>query len=128
MADPQSTTEVTQTNGVVISDTGKLKAFIEQTHIRLIAKAMTQVPGVASEVASAEIVKADKARQAFEDQRANRRNRNRSYTILVALLMTFAVPYVLADIFHAAAVLKFATGIAIVPDGFITLYAWIKHY
>jgi hypothetical protein len=47
---------------------------------------------------------------------------------VVALLFTFAVPYVLANVMHNAALLKYATGIAIIPDTFITLYAWARHY
>lgn len=82
---------------------------------------------VTNRVAEA-IIDADKKRQELEDQRADRRNRNRSYTLLVALVMTFFVPFVLANVLHAPQVLKYATGIAIIPDALITLWAYIRKY
>lgn len=87
-----------------------------------------KIPAWVRPLVRQEIDDADKRRQLLEDQRANRRNRNRSYTILVALFMTFAVPYLVANVFHAAPLLKYATGIAIIPDGLITLYAWYRKY
>ena len=101
----------------------------ERRAIRVVAKAMTHhVPGIAAEIASNAVIAGDVARQKLEDQRANRRNRNRSYTLVVALLFTFCVPYVLANVLHNVGMLKYATGIAIIPDTFITLYAWMRHY
>lgn len=97
--------------------------------IRIVAKAMVHhVPGIAAEIASNAVIAADMERQKLEDVRANRRNRNRSYTLVVALLFTFCVPYIMANVMHNVGLLKYSTGIAIVPDTFITLYAWMRHY
>lgn len=73
-------------------------------------------------------LKHDNDRQATEDTRANRRNRNRFLTLLVAVIMTFVVPYVVANIIQQPAILKYATGIAIFPDALITAYAYWKKY
>lgn len=95
----------------------------------LVAKAMIhQVPGIAREVAIEEIAASVKRTKQKEDKRADRRNRNRSYTLVVALVMTFAVPFLLANVLHLPSVLKYATGIAIIPDALITLYAYIRKY
>lgn len=67
------------------------------------------------------------ATKAFEDERAIKRNRNRFYTLLVALSMTFMVPFVLAQM-GLVGVLKYATGIAIIPDAAITAWAYAKRY
>jgi hypothetical protein len=108
---------------------GDLTAQIKSIVYSVTAKAMVdQVPKVAAEVAQNEIVKADDERQHLEDMRANKRNRNRTYTIMVALLMTFAVPYAVGNILHAPEVLRYSTGIAIFPDFLITMFAWWKHY
>jgi hypothetical protein len=66
--------------------------------------------------------------KALEDVRANRRNRNRTYTLVVALMFTFLVPYIVANILHDASLLKYATGIAIFPDALITLWAYVRKY
>lgn len=96
---------------------------------RIVAKAMVHhVPGVSREIAVQEIQSSVKRSKLSEDQRADRRNRNRTMTLLVALFMTFAVPYLVANVIHAPSVLKYATGIAIVPDAMITLYAYWRKY
>ena len=77
---------------------------------------------IAQEVDGKDII-----RQSSEDKRANRRNRNRAYTLLVALAFTFIVPVALTE-FGMVGLLKFATGISIVPDAAITAWAWIKKY
>lgn len=102
---------------------------VEQTVQRNVAKAMIhQVPNVAREIAQQEIAASVKRTLQSENKRADRRNRNRTYTLLVALFMTFAVPFIVANVLHAPAVLKYATGIAIVPDAIITLYAYWRKY
>lgn len=94
-----------------------------------VAKVMIhQVPNVAREVAREEIAASVKRTLQSENHRADRRNRNRAYTLVVALVMTFAVPFILANVLHAPSVLKYATGIAIVPDAMITLWAYWRKY
>lgn len=102
---------------------------VAETAIRIVAKAMVrEVPNVAREIAKEEIASSVKRTKGQEDHRADRRNRNRAYTLLVALVMTFLVPFLLANVLHAPAVLKYATGIAIVPDALITLWAYVRKY
>lgn len=97
--------------------------------VKVVAKAMIhQTPNVAREIAKEEIAASVKRQKNSEDGRADRRNRNRAYTLLVALVMTFAVPFLLANVLHAPGVLKYATGIAIIPDALITLWAYIRKY
>ena len=94
-----------------------------------VAKVMIhQVPNVAREIAREEIAASVKRTLQSENKRADRRNRNRTYTLLVALFMTFAVPFIVANVIHAPSVLKYATGIAIIPDACITLYAYWRKY
>lgn len=114
----------TETNTVTVT-------YDEVEHIawRVTAKALQdRVPKVAASIASQVVDFKDKERQEREDLRANRRNRNRSLTLVVALLFTFAVPYIVANVIHDAPLLKYATGIAIIPDALITLYAYWRKY
>ena len=85
-----------------------------------------QLNGLKAQI-SQEVDGKDVIRQSSEDKRANRRNRNRAYTLLVALAFTFLVPVALTA-FGMVGLLKFATGISIVPDAAITAWAWIKKY
>lgn len=70
----------------------------------------------------------DKARQEKEDCRANHRNRNRVFILVVALMMTFLVPFIVANVLHDVSLLKYSTVIAIVPDFFLTVYAYLRRY
>lgn len=110
------------------NDSGFVRAEdVEQTVLRVVAKAFDhQLPKVAAEVAQNEIAAADKVREYKEDHRADRRNRNRSLTLVVALAFTFLVPWFIADVLVVPTLLKFATGISIIPDAAITLWAYVK--
>jgi hypothetical protein len=113
----------------MVSKSNETLSVEEVNSARILAKFIVyHLPGIVSEIASDAVIGADVSRQKTEDVRANRRNRNRSYTLVVALLFTFMVPYVVADVLQIPGLLKYATGIAIIPDTFITLYAWMKHY
>jgi hypothetical protein len=73
------------------------------------------------------INRADRERQEIEDVRANRRNKNRFITLIVALIMGFLTPIGL----HAmglAWLLPYAFAIILVPDAMITAWAYIKRY
>jgi len=120
--------DATQTT-LTVPPGDSVDATIRDDVNHVVAEVMvSQVPKVAAAIAQNEIQRADARRQAIEDKRANRRNRNRSYTLVVALIFTFMVPYLVANVLHDAPLLKYAIGIAIIPDAFITLYAWIRHY
>jgi hypothetical protein len=73
------------------------------------------------------IKRADSERQQIEDVRANRRNRNRFLTLLVALIMGFLTPFGLKTM-GLAWMLPYAFAIILVPDAMITAYAYIRHY
>lgn len=66
-------------------------------------------------------------REARETDRANRRNRNRSLTLLVALAMGFLVPSVLLPLLPAGFA-SYSFVVIIIPDALITLYAYVKRY
>lgn len=101
-------------------------------HIKIMAVQAEHYARYADEtartIARAEIARSRAETQATEDLRANRRNRNRTYTLIVALMFTFLVPYIVANILHDASLLKYATGIAIIPDALITLWAYVRKY
>lgn len=73
------------------------------------------------------IQNADDERQKIEDVRANRRNRNRFLTLLVALVMGFLTPLGL-KVMGLAWLLPYAFAIILVPDAMITAWAYIKRY
>lgn len=108
------------------------EATRDGSSIRVVARAVDESKRYADE--TAEVTARKVVREVMaeskrdEDARADKRNRNRAYTLVVAVLMTFLVPYVVANILHDAAILKYATGIAIVPDALITLWAYVKKY
>lgn len=101
-------------------------------HLKVLAFQATQYARYADETAvtcaQREVARALAATKADEDKRADRRNRNRTYTLIVALMFTFLVPFVVANIMHDVGLLKYATGIAIVPDALITLWAYVRKY
>ena len=97
-------------------------------HMHALGQWANQLISQAAEVARGLIERAEDTRQRTEDVRADRRNRNRALTLVVAVAMTFIVPYVVANIIGAPGILKYSTGIAIVPDALITLYAYIRKY
>jgi hypothetical protein len=73
------------------------------------------------------IQRADSERQEIEDVRANRRNRNRFLTLVVALVMGFLTPIGLKWM-GLAWLLPYAFAIILVPDAMITAWAYIKRY
>lgn len=81
----------------------------------------------AHSIAQREVATVLAQRQQAEDVRANKRNRNRSLTLIVALGMFFIVPPGMQAL-GLAAYLVYAPVIAIFPDALITLYAYIKKY
>lgn len=98
---------------------------------KLIAKQADRYVGyaesVAREIAKREVSNVLADRQRAEDIRANRRNRNRSLTLFVALGMFFIVPPAMQAL-GLSAYLVYAPVIAIFPDALITLYAYIRKY
>ena len=76
----------------------------------------------------------DVARQAAEDERAVRRNRNRMLTLLGAFLLSCIVTYALQkNILHLApATAKvwapYAFAITIALDSGLAIYSWIRRY
>lgn len=97
-----------------------------------IAKAHVTTERSRREVAEAEeqvrLAALDAERQKLEDTRANRRNRNRCLTLVVAVIFTFAVPWFVTSVLVAPQILKYSVGIAIIPDTLITLYAYYRKY
>jgi hypothetical protein len=71
------------------------------------------------------VTRATAERQAVEDIRANRRNRNRSLTLLVALVLGFITPTLCAVTGIPTA---YGFCMIIVPDAFITFYALVRKY
>lgn len=126
---PVSVSQSTSDDMTVTGSNGEVTHLAEQTATRVVSKALvTQVPKMVAAIAQQVVQQNDARRQAVEDRRADRRNRNRSLTLVVALMFTFLVPYIVANVMHDVALLKYATGIAIFPDALITLYAYIKRY
>lgn len=80
---------------------------------------------IAHEVAQEEANKAINERQRTEDIRANRRNRNRFLTLLVALIMGFVTPTLCVFLGIAIA---YSFVVILLPDALITLYALIRKY
>lgn len=77
------------------------------------------------------ITEAQDARQAIEDTRANRRNRNRMLTLLGALLIGIVVTFVLTHGYMGAASKTYgpyAFVITVALDSLITVYAYVRHY
>lgn len=70
----------------------------------------------------------DQERERIETVRANHRNRNRLYILLVALFLTFLIPYIISNMLKDPGLLKFSTAIAITPDALLTMWALHKHY
>lgn len=68
------------------------------------------------------------SRQVAEDTRANRRNRNRFITLLAALAMGFLIPWALAAFHASPSFQRYTFVIIIIPDAFITLYAYLRKY
>ena len=97
-----------------------LLAFVKQT--------INEAQAYAEEAAAKIVKEADQTRQAFEDIRANRRNRNRSLTLVVAVMMTFFVPWFVSTVVQDPQILRYSTGIAIIPDSLITFYAYWRKY
>lgn len=121
-----------ETSAELAARTSATSTISTQDHIKVLAYQAEMYARFATEtattVAKREVTRALAETQATEDLRANRRNRNRTYTLIVALMFTFLVPYVVANILHDASLLKYATGIAIIPDALITLWAYVRKY
>lgn len=73
------------------------------------------------------IKRAETERQQIEDLRANRRNRNRFLTLIVALVMGFLTPIGL-NAMGLVWLLPYAFAIILVPDALITAWAYVKRY
>lgn len=98
-------------------------------HIRVVAYQAERYARFAEQtartIAQHEVSRATAERQAVEDMRANRRNRNRALTLLVALVLGFTTP-TLCKMFGIP--LAYAFCVVIVPDAFITFYALVRKY
>jgi hypothetical protein len=75
------------------------------------------------------ISEADARRQAKEDERSIKRNRNRLYTLLAAVLIGLAVVWSLPHFGHVGAVLSpYSFVITVLFDTTLTLWAYIHRY
>lgn len=73
----------------------------------------------------------DRERQAIEDTRANRRNRNRMLTLLGALVIGLAVTYILNAGYlgtFGPVLAPYAFTITIAMDSTLAAYSWLRHY
>lgn len=97
-------------------------------HVRLLAFQAEQYARYADQtartIARREVTTADAARQAVEDVRANRRNRNRFVALVVALLLGFLAPTICAFL-HIP--LQYSFCVVVLLDSIVTLYALVKH-
>lgn len=93
--------------------------------MRLVAFTQSQIEQSARDIARAEITEAAKRTQWLEDSRANKRNRNRAYTLLCALGMALATPTILALTGIPSA---YSIVVTILPDTVLTFWALHKHY
>jgi hypothetical protein len=75
------------------------------------------------------IMDAQTERQRIEDKRANRRNQNRLYTLLGAIVIGIAVVQTLPHLGHVGVLLSpYSFIITVALDTAITLYALLRHY
>lgn len=116
---PASFTQHVETD---VSDDGKASIVTTSSESTLVT------PSRVEDIAKQVYADLDKQRQAKEDARAVKRNRNRINILLVALMMTFLVPFIVANVLHADSLLKYSTLIAIVPDFALTIYAYFRKY
>lgn len=95
----------------------------ELVTLHMLAKGMQAV----AETDARLIIETDTARQATEDFRSQRRNRNRVLMILVAWAATVTVP-ILAHVFNIPTLAQYAAGIGFTGDILVTGYSWLKKY
>lgn len=101
-----------------------------------LANQASALQSYAPSVADWRITVAETRRQAFEDQRANRRNRNRLLTILVGLLGSLLIPTALTVAAHAGLIspamtmilTRYMVALIVIPDVAVTAYALWRRY
>lgn len=95
--------------------------------IKLVSQVRSQALMDAHELITKEIKRTEEAAKTTEDFRANRRNRNRGLTMVVALIGAFGIPTALV-MAGLHMLMPYAAAFTILPDCGITIYAWIKKY
>jgi len=100
---------------------------------RVLAQAINvQVPKIAAEIAQQEIESADKQRQAKEDARSIKRNKNRMYTLFFALfcsvIITYALSTALRGTYIGTTFGPYSFAITILFDSALTVWAYWHRY
>ena len=117
----------------VTSANGDVSHTAEQSALRVVSKALvTQVPKMMTEIADQRIAKADEQRQAKEDARSIKRNRNRMYTLFFALfasvIITYCLSTALKGTYLGTTFGPYSFAITILFDSGLTVWAYWHRY
>jgi hypothetical protein len=126
------TTDETNERMVTTSDTVRMAALVsEQTskQVREVAASLSQrFTSMLTTYVPDAISQAEKVRQATEDERAIKRNRNRMLILVVVLAMELVVPTLAGIHVLPMIMVKYEVLCITAPDIALTMYAYFKRY
>lgn len=126
------TTDETNERVVTSTDTVRLAAIVaEQTNksVREMAVSLQErMTKAITTYVPAAISQAEKVRQATEDERAVKRNRNRMLILVVVLVMELIVPTLASAHLLPMIMVKYEVLCITAPDIALTMYAYFKRY
>lgn len=126
MSMSEPTPELTE----LTSPPAQLRAMVMTLSMALKLAAMTRAQAVEQAYRDAElqIRQSDLTRQATEDLRSIRRNRNRVFVLCMGLVMSILWPAIMLHFFHSTVGTAWTTAVANTGDMLVTLYAWRRRY